>query len=119
MITIDTDYKNHLLNAKSTFYKQDLIHPPKGSLSAPKIVDSINIPPLNTDINFEKLNSIKLKDHPSLNFASPNQFPVEFNWNEISKTDDQKIKLKKKIISKPGNQMLCGSCWEERVNINK
>lgn len=64
--------------------------------------DEIIIPSLNTIVLFDKLNIYSSKK-TGLHGLSNIKIPDNFNW----RTDKQKGHL----ISKPGNQMLCGSCW--------
>lgn len=39
------------------------------------------------------------------------QVPEAFSWSIIEPQDDISMVAKKKLISKPENQQLCGSCW--------
>ncbi|CCV02540.1 Papain-like proteinase [Armadillidium vulgare iridescent virus] len=39
------------------------------------------------------------------------ELPVEFNWAKIYPDDSQGTIAKKRLIAKPDNQYLCGSCW--------
>ena len=66
-------------------------------------VQSMTIAPVNTNINFDKLPAWNSSDHPGLSAIEDINIPKKFNWRY-----DQK---KGGLISKPGNQMLCGSCW--------
>ena len=49
--------------------------------------------------------------YPGLQAVSAETLPTNFSWGKISSTDTAEEKSKKKNISTPGNQLLCGSCW--------
>lgn len=110
-LTIDHDFEQGLRNAQPTFYGKDVVHPPQGSLSAPKVIPPLTIPPLNTNINYSMVQPIQLSDHPGLMASKDEELPKEFNWREPFSHDTPEILKKKALIAKPGNQMLCGSCW--------
>jgi hypothetical protein len=85
--------------------------PPGGGLSDVQLLHYA-IPALNTDIRFSKvLRSFNILDHPRLAAYSAQSIPTNFNWKTIDPNDSPDIKKKKALISPPGNQGLCGSCW--------
>lgn len=109
-IKIKGDYLENLRRAKPTAYKKT-IKPPKGSMSAPKLVE-YEIPPVNTDIQFGNiLPSFSLSKHVGLAAMDMRDIPEIFDWRHTYPSDDKEIRRKKTMISKPGNQALCGSCW--------
>lgn len=109
---INHNYEEHLRAAKPINLPAKTIHPPPGSLGAIRTIPPITIPPLNTDIRFsEVLPSFDIRKHPGLSAIDTTTLPEEFSWGIIKNTDSEKIKNKKHLITKPQNQMLCGSCW--------
>ena len=109
-IQIKGNYLQDLRSADPTAV-QTIIKPPPGSMSAPTIVRDI-IPPLNTDIRFSSVvPAFSLAQHPGLAAISMEQIPEKFDWGHITSEDSQDILKKKRLIAKPGNQALCGSCW--------
>ena len=115
-ITLDHDYSEGLEAAAPTFFGSEDIKPPHGALGATHIIPAQIIPPLNTNIDFSMLPNFELSAHRGLSALSEEPLPTTFNWR-YGTLDDEKGKFDgepSKIISnlaKPGNQMLCGSCW--------
>lgn len=103
-INLHIDYEHSLKNAEPTFLGEHRVRPPKGALGALTIIPPQLIPPVNTNIQFDVLPMFKLSEHPGLSALDEEKIPFEFNWRMDGKE-------KSSIISKPGNQMLCGSCW--------
>ena len=103
-ITLKQDYNKGLRMAKPTVLGKTTVKPPRGSLGAISNIPSQIIPPLNTNIQFSILPQFKLSAHPGLAAIDKTKIPEEFNWRENGGK-------KRKLISTPGNQMLCGSCW--------
>jgi len=101
-LNLDVDYEKHLRSAKPVVVGEHTIRP-KGALGAASIYPPQIIPPINTSIQFDLLPVYKLSDHPGL-AALDTPLPKNFNW----RTDG---KEKSALMSKPGNQLLCGSCW--------
>lgn len=102
-IKLNDDYDKILHNTKPTLLGQRMIAP-KGALGALSIEPPLQIPALNTSIDFSTLQPFKISEHPGL-AALDTELPLNFNWRE---NGDEK---KRKLVSVPGNQMLCGSCW--------
>ncbi len=81
-------------------------------------VDNVRI---NTDINFvSKTNSFSQNDLSYLNATYVDkslslELPIKFNWAKTTSADSPDVVAKKKLISKPDNQYLCGSCWAVSV----
>jgi hypothetical protein len=99
-LNLGKSYMEHLSNAKPT--KIGSGRP--GSLSAigGHTIISMTIAPLNTEVSFSNFKSWNPYS-AGLSAISDIQIPENFNWK-----DDEKKGL---LIAKPGNQMLCGSCW--------
>lgn len=111
-IIIDKNYDEHLRDAQPTHFGGETIHPPKGSMSAPRIVPPLTIPPINTDIQFSAvLPAFNLYQHPGIAGMDMATIPDIFDWRHITHSDSKEIKKKKSLIATPGNQALCGSCW--------
>lgn len=114
-LTVKTDnnntYEESLKSQKPTIINQQVVKPPKGSMSAPITIPPLVIPPLNTNINYTFVEPAKTHKHPDLYDISTVKLPEEFNWHEPFDTDTEEIKQKKRLMSPIGNQMLCGSCW--------
>jgi hypothetical protein len=69
------------------------------------------IPPINTQINFTtELPYYDVNNSP-LNKIDITKIPSSFSWNHIQNNDSEKIKSKKRLISKVQNQGLCGDCF--------
>ena len=98
------NYLLRLKEAQPTLLKARTVHPPLNAMGAIQEVKSITIPPLNTQIQFDILPSITVQSHPGLSSIDITTIPVNFNWREDG--GDKQI-----LITTPGNQMLCGSCW--------
>ena len=103
-ITLQQDYNKGLRMAKPTVIGKTIVRPPRGVLGAISNIPPQIIPPLNTNIQFNILPQFKLSQHPGLAAIDKSKIPEEFNWRENGGK-------KRKLISTPGNQMLCGSCW--------
>jgi hypothetical protein len=106
-IVLSGDYAKKLQNAKPIILKAHSIQR-KGALGALKTVDKIEeqrIPPLNAIIQFNStLPQYKLSDHRGLSALDNIVLPENFNWRNNGGD-------KTALLSKPENQMLCGSCW--------
>ena len=66
-------------------------------------ITSMTIAPLNTNVGFGGLGIWNPMRYPGLSAISDVKIPEKFNW----KDDEEKGQL----ITRPPNQMLCGSCW--------
>ena len=99
-LTLKTGYLEHLSAAKPT-----RIGSAQGGLSAigGHTIQSLTIPSLNTMVSFDEIPTWNPKRNKGLSAMSNTLVPENFTW----RYDKQKGQL----ISKPGNQMLCGSCW--------
>lgn len=107
-IELNTSYAESLKLSKPYYYTGI---PPRGTLSDIKLLHYA-IPSLNTDIRFSNiLKQFSLSEHPRLADIDTRTIPDNFNWINTYKNDNDDIKNKKKLITKPGNQGLCGSCW--------
>lgn len=106
-LVLPHDYEKGLRDAKPDYLKGRHIHPPKGALGdvGTQYTKPVVIPPLNTNISIPtSLSTFELSQHPGLADLDHTKLPLEFNWRHDGGE-------KKNLISKPGNQMLCGSCW--------
>lgn len=108
-IKLEHNFEEKLQEAKPNFLNNITIHhstPGVGALGDIRTeYPSQTIPPINTDIRFSTiLPSFKLSENIGLASIDHTKLPKNFNWrhNAGKKTD---------LISKPGNQLLCGSCW--------
>jgi len=99
-LNLNTNYLEHLSNTKPT-----QIGSPSGGMAdiGGHTISSIVIAPLNTNVSFSNLKLWNPSSNKGLSAISDTQIPKEFNWRYDKK--------KGKLIAKPGNQMLCGSCW--------
>lgn len=96
---------------------QTVIKPPPGSMGAIQVTTN-DIPPVNTDITFGRIiPDFKLSEAPGLSAISSDVLPDRFDWGHPQETDTDEIKKKKVLIAKPGNQMMCGSCWASKQGI--
>ena len=105
-IILSEDYGKKLQNAKPIIVKTHLIQR-KGDLGALKTIHTIEeqiIPPLNSIIEFSTLPQYKISDHVGLAALDTTVLPENFNWRDNGGD-------KASLLSKPENQMLCGSCW--------
>ncbi len=88
--------------------------PPPGALGAPSNVPPLVLPPMNTDITTTMLPQYKLGT-PSSIAVMESQPPLPLNWDWRHSYPEDKnypnMAAKKKLIEKPRNQHLCGSCW--------
>ena len=100
-LILNHDYEKGLRNQKPTIFKEKTIHSPFGGLFNIRKTKKVEIPPLNTDIQYNILPEFHVKDHSGLMALDHEKLPLNFNWREDSN----------KKLSKPGNQLLCGSCW--------
>ena len=100
-LSIDHNYIDHLRDAKPTFLHK---HRKTGALSdiESSQTEQITLPPINTNIIFNTLPALKISD-VGLRDLAPS-LPEKFNWRDNAGA-------KHKLITTPGNQMLCGSCW--------
>lgn len=103
-LDLNHDYEKKLLDAQPTFLKPITIRPPDGALGDIITVHPQTIPPINTNIQFDILPTFEISQHPGLAAMDITQIPSQFNWRENGGN-------KSSLISTPGNQMLCGSCW--------
>jgi hypothetical protein len=103
-LNLEKGYEEALKSAKPTFLPKRTIKPPKGVMGAITVIPQQTIPPVNTDVRFDVLQNFKPADHPGLAAMDIQALPENFNWKMDGKE-------KSKLISDPGNQMLCGSCW--------
>ena len=109
-INLGMSYEEHLRGTKPIFLERSFVHPPKGALGALTIIPRQMIPPINTNIQTNILTKFELSKHPGLSAIDHRTLPLKFNWREDGGS-------KSSLISKPGNQMLCGSCWDYSVCI--
>jgi hypothetical protein len=111
-IQIQGTIEKHRMDASPTFVGQDIMKPPPGSEAAIRNVPAYFIPPINTDTNFSDINTFSLVATPGIAEMDVSSIPETFNWKEPQDGDSSTIKNKKLLIAAPGNQALCGSCWE-------
>jgi hypothetical protein len=108
-INIDGSYIGRLRNAKpiiQTIKRKT----PKG-MAALKPIEQ-ELPAVNTDITFSALlPSFEISKERRLAAIDIRRIPEIFDWRHVYPTDDDDILRKKALISKPGNQAMCGSCW--------
>ena len=110
MINVQHNYLDGLKNATYTVLKKHVIAPPKGSLSAPTTIPEMVLPPLNTIIYYPDVTTFTPGEFIGLQ-AEETPVPDNFNWHSDSNDDTKDIIKKKALITTPGNQALCGSCW--------
>lgn len=103
-LDLSHNYEEGLRMAKPTYLGQKTIKPSHGALGDVSVIPSHTIPPLNTNIQFDILPEFKISQHPGLADMDAGKIPKTFNWRHNGGK-------KKNLIAKPGNQMLCGSCW--------
>ena len=109
-ITIKGNFLNGLRSSVPEKVKS-VIKPPKGSMGAIQIFSN-DIPPVNTDITFSGvIPDFKLSEAPGLSAIPSDILPEQFDWGHSQSTDTDDVRKKKRLISKPGNQRICGSCW--------
>lgn len=109
---------HHHLAAKKPVYIIDGLHFDEHEVDAARgRIDRI-LPPLNTHITFLKhLQVYSDQDHVNLHLKystsqrESGETPVEYDWHNVHPSDDDARKERKKHISPPDNQRLCGSCW--------
>ena len=111
-LRIEGSFEESLFKKLPTTFGGQTIRPPHGALGDIRVVPAMTIPPLNTDIQFVgTIPTFDLAEHPGLADISPEAIPEEFNWRDEHFSDSPEIKKKKRLITPPGNQALCGSCW--------
>ena len=100
-LSINHNYIDQLREAKPIFLHK---HTKSGELSDIETSETqpITLPPINTNIIFNTLPQLKITD-TGLRDLAPS-LPENFNWRHNAGS-------KHKLITTPGNQMLCGSCW--------
>jgi hypothetical protein len=116
-LNLNHDYEEKLRSLKPFTINENEIRPvevsgppgqrsirPAGALKAITI-PSQTIPPLNTDIQFSTLPIFNASKYPGLAAIDTTKLPENFNWRHNGDPE------KRRNLSKPGNQMLCGSCW--------
>ena len=101
--------EEQMRDAKPTFIGPTH-HAGKG-LSDIQYTPSLLLPPVNTDIRFSGIAPIDIASHQHAMAALQTTVPEQFNWRQPFDTDTPDIKKKRKLITTPGNQALCGSCW--------
>lgn len=103
-IKLDYNYEKALFDAKPILLEQHIVRPPLGALGDITTIPEQTIPPINTNIQFNILPEFKISEHPGLAAIDHTKLPENFNWRENGGK-------KKYLLSIPGDQMLCGSCW--------
>jgi len=101
MLHLETSYEDTLKSAKTTRIGSKT-HNALSNIGG-VIIKPMTIAPLNTNVDFSNVQVFESQYHPGLSAIQNQNIPENFNW----RTD----KNKGHLISKPGNQMLCGSCW--------
>ena len=117
-INLDHNYQEGLAAARPTFFGSQTVKPPPGAQGEERIEPSLIIPPINTDINFSMLPTFQLSAHKGLSALAEQPLETTFNWRDGPYDEkkkrfnpDAKLRTKIALVSTPGNQMLCGSCW--------
>lgn len=108
-LDLNFNYKKNLESTKAYSLKsqkvqQKIVVNGQSALRTITIPDLI-IPALNTDIEISTLPLYSISEHPGLMAVDYTKLPENFNWRENGDSN------KRNNLSKPGNQMLCGSCW--------
>jgi len=105
-IKLDTNYQSALRASRPiVLHKMEV-----GKFGAQRV--PVVIPPLNTNIAFAgSLPQFKMPPKSIYKFSAGDTLPTEWNWREDHSTDNDDIKRKKRLITKPANQAKCGSCW--------
>ena len=104
-LILEHNYEEHLSMAKHINLRSTKVQPPYGALGDISIIPEQTIPPINTVTLFSStLPVFELKKHIGLAALDHTKLPENFNWRHNGGQNSQ-------LISKPGNQMLCGSCW--------
>jgi hypothetical protein len=110
-LKIDKGYNETLRLSQPYYFKAKYVKPGKGKLSDVQLLH-YGIPPLNTDIRFRNNVALySLSKNPRLQAAMAKPLPEVFDWLNEYPTDTDEIKQKKKLISTPMDQGMCGSCW--------
>ena len=104
MPTIDLNYNLLLKSARP----KSISLVKKGLFGASR-VDKITIPPLNTDIRVKGV--LQKYDKSKHTFSAEATLPETWDWRNEYPSDTEETKQRKKLISPPRNQELCGSCW--------
>jgi len=113
-ITIKGDFLRGLRSSVPETVKS-VVRPPIGSMGAVRVFTN-DIPPINTDITFSRvLPDFKLSEAPGLSAMPSEILPEQFDWCHPHKNDTDDIRRKKILITKPGNQITCGSCWARKM----
>ncbi len=117
-INLDHNYQEGLAAARPTFFGSQTVKPLPGAQEEVRIEPSLIIPPINTDINFSMLPKFQISEHKGLSALSEQPLETTFNWRDGPYDEkkkrfnpDAKLRTKIALVSTPGNQMLCGSCW--------
>lgn len=108
-IKLDHNYDVGLQDARPTSFGVQTVHPPPGVQGTTHVIPAQTIPPINTNIDFSMASTFQATAHPGLSAISPEEIPKAFNWRDGPFNSDQKSKVP--LITTPGNQLLCGSCW--------
>jgi len=110
----EEEYIEHLRNLKPIHIpKKDVFHWDHEKMEHTVIThNEVKIGPLNTSISHKNIKHVD-NNHIMILKAtqSTTQLPSNFNWRDITTADIQSTVDKKKIITKPPNQYMCGSCW--------
>jgi hypothetical protein len=116
MIKIDDPLHHHLAK-KNIVYIVDGIHLEEHQVTKPP---DFVLPPLNTHITFlNHADPYSDEDHLDLHHSYSiatasslsEELPDTYDWRKVYPQDDSEREKKKKHISPPDNQYLCGSCW--------
>lgn len=110
----EEEYIEHLRNLKPIHIpKKDVFHWDHEKMEHTVIThNEVKIGPLNTSISHKNIKHVDNNHIMILKAAqSTTQLPSNFNWRDITTADIQSTVDKKKIITKPPNQYMCGSCW--------
>lgn len=99
-------YEKLLTGMKPTeLYTYRLVQGNRGMLTMQE--ETIVIPPLNTSISF----GTSTAKYDFQQTSVDDEIPKQWDWRNIYPGDTVSILRKKKMISKPLSQGLCGSCW--------
>lgn len=102
-IKLKYDYHEFISRTETELLGQRFV-PPTGALGGLSSIKNYIVHATNTNIVFN-LQSLKLPVNYGLGALDTQLPPKNFNWRE---NGDEK---KRNLVSIPGNQMLCGSCW--------
>jgi hypothetical protein len=84
---------------------------PPGVMAGESLIQSVPIPPLNTIISFTDARPYKRTQAVSIFLQAQTPLPKIWDWRHPYPIDSSETKSRKKQISLPGDQKLCGSCW--------